>query len=74
MQVYVVDEVEHVEETGEVGSSLAGLAVYVLDVRVELGEELLVVFLDVVAAILEVQEAVLPFVSDAVDAVVLEVV
>ena len=74
MQVYVVDQVEHVEETCEVGSSLAGLAEYVLDVRVGLGGVLLVVFLEVVAAILEVQEAVLPFVSDTVDAVVLEVV
>ena len=70
----MVDEVEHVEETGEVGSSLAGLAVYVRDVWVELGDELLVVFLEVVAAILEAQEAGLPFVSDAVDAMVLEVV
>ena len=70
----MVSEVEHVEETGEVSSSLAGLAVDVLDVRTKLGEELLVVLLEVDAAILEVEDAVLQFVPDTFDAEVLEVV
>ena len=70
----MVNEVEHVEETGEVSSSLAGLAADVLDVRVKLGEELLVVLFEVAAAVLEVEEAVLPFVPDTVDAEALEVV